>query len=54
VDDVVIAALNAATGRVIGKCYKRHRQQEFLKFLKEIDANVTREPEMDIRKSIRN
>lgn len=27
-------------GFVIGKCYKRHRAVEFLKFLKEIDAQV--------------
>jgi hypothetical protein len=27
-------------GFVIGKCYKRHRAAEFLKFLKEIDARV--------------
>ncbi len=38
----LFAALNVATGQVIGKCFKRHRQQEFLKFLKEIDAQVTR------------
>jgi len=40
----LFAALNVATGAVIGKCYRRHRQQEFLKFLKEIDAQVEREP----------
>ena len=36
----LFAALNVATGEVIGKCYRRHRQQEFLKFLDEIDAQV--------------
>ncbi len=36
----LFAALNVATGAVIGKCYRRHRQQEFLKFLNEIDAQV--------------
>jgi len=36
----LFAALNVATGEVIGKCYKRHRQQEFLKFLKTIDREV--------------
>ena len=40
----LFAALNVATGAVIGKCYRRHRQQEFLKFLNEIDAQVEREP----------
>lgn len=34
----LFSALNVATGNVIGKCYRRHRQQEFLKFLAEIDA----------------
>jgi transposase len=44
----LFAALNVATGRVIGKCYRRHRQQEFLKFLNEIDARVEREPGVEI------
>jgi len=44
----LFAALNVATGRVIGKCYRRHRQQEFLKFLDEIDARVEREPGVEI------
>src|SRR6478735_7638037 len=36
----LFAALDVASGFVIGKCYKRHRAVEFLKFLKEIDAQV--------------
>jgi transposase len=44
----LFAALNVATGQVIGKCFKRHRSQEFLKFLKEIDAQVVREPGVQI------
>jgi len=36
----LFAALDIATGSVIGKCYKRHRAVEFLDFLKQIDANV--------------
>ena len=36
----LFAALDVATGKVIGRCYKRHRSQEFLKFLREVDANV--------------
>jgi transposase len=44
----LFAALNVATGAVIGKCYRRHRQQEFLKFLAEIDAQVEREPGVQI------
>lgn len=44
----LFAALNVATGHVIGKCYRRHRHQEFLKFLNEIDAQVEREPGVEI------
>lgn len=36
----LFAALDVATGKVIGKCYVRHRAVEFLKFLREIEANV--------------
>lgn len=36
----LFAALNTATGEVIGKCYKRHRAVEFKKFLNEIEANL--------------
>jgi hypothetical protein len=36
----LFAALNVATGVVIGKCYKRQRATEFLDFLRKIDANV--------------
>src|SRR3954453_15564489 len=34
------AALDVATGKVIGKCHRRHRHQEFVRFLAEIDAAV--------------
>jgi transposase len=36
----LFAALDVATGRVIGKCYGRHRAAEFRKFLDEIEAAV--------------
>ena len=36
----LFAALDVASGFVIGKCYKRHRAKEFLDFLKKIDANA--------------
>jgi transposase len=36
----LFAALDIATGRVIGKCYARHRSTEFRKFLDQIEANV--------------
>ncbi len=38
----LFAALDIATGRVIGKCYPRHRAAEFRRFLDEIEANVPR------------
>lgn len=34
----LFAALEVAQGKVIGQCFARHRHQEFLKFLKRIDA----------------
>ena len=36
----LFAALDIATGRVIGKTYRRHRAKEFRKFLDEIDTAV--------------
>ena len=39
----LFAALNVATGKVIGKCYRRHRQQEFVRFLEEVDAAIPEE-----------
>jgi len=36
----LFAALNAATGDVIGKCYKRHRAVAFRQFLCEIERRV--------------
>jgi transposase len=44
----LFAALNVATGEVIGKCYKRHRHQEFLKFLNEVDARLPKEPGVEV------
>ncbi len=39
----LFAALDVATGKVIGKCHRRHRHQEFVKFLADIDAAVPAE-----------
>ena len=36
----LFAALDAKTGKVIGKCYRRHRATEFVKFLRVIDESV--------------
>jgi transposase len=39
----LFAALDVASGKVISSLHRRHRHQEFLKFLKTIDANVPAE-----------
>jgi transposase len=39
----LFAALDLATGKVIGELHRRHRGQEFLAFLRTIDANVPAE-----------
>lgn len=36
----LFAALDVASGITIGSCYRKHRHQEFLKFLKQIDESV--------------
>ena len=35
------AALDIATGNVVGKCFARHRSREFKKFLDHLDANLS-------------
>lgn len=44
----LFAALNVATGQVIGKCHRRHRQQEFVKFLNHLDNTLVKEPGVSI------
>ena len=39
----LFAALDIATGKVIGKCFPRHRAAEFRKFLDEIEAAVPKD-----------
>jgi transposase len=36
----LFAALDVATGKVVGQCRRRHRASEFVKFLQQIDASV--------------
>jgi transposase len=36
----LFAALDVATGLALGSCYRRHRHQEFLRFLREIEEIV--------------
>jgi transposase len=40
----LFAALNVVTGEVIGTCHRRHRHQEFLKFLNHLDATLAKGP----------
>lgn len=42
----LFAALDIATGEVIGQLHRRHRSTEFLKFLRTIEANVP--PQLDV------
>jgi transposase len=44
----LFAALDVASGRVISQVYRRHRHQEFLKFLRAIDAAVPAELELHL------
>lgn len=39
----LFAALDVASGKVIGSCHRRHRHQEFLKFLDKIEDSVPAE-----------
>ena len=36
----LLAALDIATGEMIGKCFSHHRHEEFLAFLRIIDSEV--------------
>lgn len=36
----LFAALDVATGEIIGQCHRRHRHQEFLRFLRRINETV--------------
>lgn len=44
----LFAALDIATGAVIGKCYRRHRATEFLDFLKQIDRQMPEGSEVHV------
>ena len=39
----LFAALDVASGKVLTQCKKRHRHQEYLQFLRHIDANVPKD-----------
>ena len=38
----LFAAMDVASGVTISNCYRRHRHQEFLRFLNDVDANLPR------------
>jgi len=48
----LFAALDVATGQVVTQCKRRHRHQEFLQFLRHVEANVPEE--LDIHLVIDN
>jgi transposase len=48
----LFAALEMAEGRVIGTCMKRHRHQEWIKFLRLIDAETP--PDLDLHMIVDN
>ena len=48
----LFAALNVVEGRLIGRCMSRHRHQEFIKFLKQIDSETP--PELDLHLIVDN
>jgi transposase len=48
----LFAALSMLDGRVIGDCLPRHRHQEFIRFLKKIDAETP--PELDLHLIVDN
>jgi transposase len=50
----LFAALDVATGRVIGRCHRRHRHQEFVRFLADIDTAVPHEDGVTIHRVLDN
>src|SRR3989441_12861206 len=44
----LFAALNVLEGKVIGQCLPRHRHQEFLKFLRQLDREFPKEIELHL------
>lgn len=50
----LFAALEVASGKVTGKCYTKHRHQEFLNFLKLIDKTYPEQPEESLHLIVDN
>ena len=44
----LFTALNVATGEVLGKCHRRHRSTEFLRFMNEVDKAIPPEEGVEL------
>ena len=44
----LFAALNVLEGTVVGKCFERHRHQEFIKFLRCLDKEFSRDQDLHL------
>ena len=44
----LFAALDVATGKVIGACHRRHRHQEFLRFLRLLEERRRKEQDVHL------
>jgi len=44
----LFAAMNVADGRILSKCMRKHRHQEWLSFLRHIDKNTPRDKEVHL------
>lgn len=44
----LFAALNVAAGKITGHCFPHHRHQEFLRFLRQLDAEYAGEQELHL------
>ncbi len=44
----LFAALNTLTGEVIGQCHKKHRNEEFLSFIKEVNKQTPADQELHL------
>jgi transposase len=44
----LFAALDVATGKVIGQCMQRHRHQEWLRFLRRIEAETPKKLDLHL------
>ena len=44
----LFAALNVAEGKVIGTCYPRHRNEEFLKFMRKVNRETPKELDLHL------